>query len=40
MSIQFKNAVSVQSVKAFLPYDTTPVPFDFRMNIDYKHILI
>ena len=30
---QFKNVVSVQLVKAFLPYDTTPVPFDFRMNI-------
>ena len=29
----FKNVVSVQLVKAFLPYDTTPIPFDFRMNI-------
>ena len=32
LEINNKNVVSVQLVKAFLPYDTD-VPFDFRMNI-------
>lgn len=29
----FRNVVSVELVRAFLPYDTIPIPFDFRMNI-------